>query len=299
MSQQDRAALRAFAPAKVNLYLHLTGRRDDGYHELDSLFVFAESLGDQVTLQPGQDFSFVLEGDQVVSLAAEDWHDNLVVRAALAYWRALGRSGAPPAALTLKKSLPVAAGLGGGSSDAAACLRAMAEAFGPLPRPGALEDLALGLGADLPACLLGRAQWVGGIGEVCRPLQAAWPGLEAVLVQPGRALSTPAVFKARRALADRFRTPLSPPRGRMTSEDWLAWIADQTNDLEAAAQSLEPKIAEVLQALRQQEGCRLARLSGSGAACFALFETAEASQAAAARLAGDHPQWWVGATRLL
>lgn len=299
VSQSSAEALRLFAPAKVNLYLHVTGQRPDGYHLLDSLFVFASALGDALTLAPSPEFQFALDGPQASNLAGEDWRSNLVARAALGYWRALGRSGEPPVALTLTKALPVAAGLGGGSSDAAACLKAMARMFGPLARPEALQDLALGLGADLPACLCAQAQWVSGIGEVCQPLGAAWPGLEAVLVQPGRALSTPAVFKTRAMLSRGFRSAVEQPGQHVTPNDWINWLADQGNDLEAAALSLEPAIAEVLAALRAQAGCRLARLSGSGASCFALFDSAAESQAAARALSAAHPHWWVGASRLL
>lgn len=303
--QDTSGALQVFAPAKVNLYLHITGRRKDGYHLLDSLFVFAESLGDRLTLAPSSNFAFALDGPQAATLAGEEWRSNLVARAALGYWRALGRDGEPPVALNLTKVLPVAAGLGGGSSDAAACLKAMAKLFGPLPDDGALAALALSLGADLPACLVARAQWVSGIGELCEAVGPAWPGLHAVLVQPGRALSTPAVFKTRQMLnqardpAAAFRTPVQPPVAAQSGQDWIAWLADQHNDLQAAALHLEPAIAAVLDGLSQQNGCRLARLSGSGASCFGLFETAQASQAAAAALAADKPNWWVGASRLL
>ncbi len=303
--QDTGAALQVFAPAKINLYLHITGQRADGYHTLDSLFVFAESLGDRLRLEPGHSFGFAMEGPGATSLAAEAWRSNLVVRAALGYWRALGRTGEPPVMLTLTKTLPVAAGLGGGSSDAAACLKAMAHLYGPLQDPAALQALALSLGADLPACLAARAQWVTGIGELCQPLGAAWPGLHAVVVQPGRALSTPAVFKARQSISG--SAAFSQPRPRPAfsadrpadAQAWRAWLAEQGNDLQAAALHLEPSIAVVLDALVQQDGCRLARLSGSGASCFGLFDTAEESRMAAAALAADHPGWWVGASRLV
>lgn len=289
--------LRSFAPAKVNLYLHLTGRRADGYHVLDSLFVFARDLGDALTIEPADSFDFALTGPQSTALSGEQLSENLVARAAFGYWRALGRDGEPPLKIVLDKRLPVAAGLGGGSSDAAACLRAMAGLFGPLADDELLA-LALHLGADVPACLVARAQWVSGIGEMCEPLASDWPGLHAVLVQPAKALSTPAVFKARRQ-HDLFRQPVARPAGMADPLMWLDWIAEQCNDLQDAASELEPSIAAVLKALGRQDGCRVARLSGSGASCFGLFEDVEGSQKAVEALRAEFPQWWLGATRLM
>ncbi len=289
--------LQVFAPAKINLYLHLTGRRTDGYHLLDSLFAFARDLGDGLALVPDSAFSFSLVGPQASALSQDQDGDNLVVRAALGYWRALGREGQPPLKIRLDKRLPVAAGLGGGSSDAAACLRAMAGLYGPLPQ-AELMALALSLGADVPACLVARAQWVSGIGEICQPLPPSWPGLFAVLVQPAKALSTPAVFKARRQHGD-FRSPLARPEAGLAMPDWIAWLAEQSNDLQEAASALEPSIATVLAAITEQAGCRFARLSGSGASCFGIFSDADSGQQAAAVLKSQHPQWWVGASRLM
>lgn len=289
--------LHVFAPAKVNLYLHLTGRRPDGYHLLDSLFVFARDLGDALTIEPAPRFRFELTGPQSGALTDEQLGDNLVARAALGYWRALGREGAPPLHLRLDKRLPVAAGLGGGSSDAAACLRSMAGLYGPLPAD-ALQALALSLGADVPACLTARAQWVSGIGEICEPLPASWPGLTAVLVQPAQALSTPAVFQARRQHQG-FRDPVLRPQAETDPEAWLAWLAEQGNDLQEAANRLEPSIAKVLEALSAQSGCRLARLSGSGASCFGLFEDEDHCQEASRALKARFAHWWVGVTRLM
>jgi len=291
---QDRPSaaagiLRRTARAKVNLTLHVTGRRPDGYHELDSLIVFTE-LGDVLTFAPGEGLTLEVVGPYAAALAATcgEGADNLVLRAARALRPLCGT--APGARLTLEKRLPVAAGLGGGSADAAAALLGLAALWrlGELPPPG-LMALAAELGADVPVCLDGRPSRVGGIGERLTPV-AALPPAWLVLVNPGKALATPAVFAARRG-------PFSAPAGSLPrladAAALAAWLRGGTNDLEAPACGLLPEISEVLAALHRTAGCLLARMSGSGATCFGLYGDAAAARAAAAAVAAERPTWWV------
>jgi len=271
------AALTEAAPAKVNLFLHVTGRRADGLHLLDSLVVFAE-IGDSLALTPAPALRLAVEGPEARALAAEP--DNLVLRAA----RALAEASARPAAvaLTLTKRLPVASGIGGGSADAAATLRLLARHWGIVVPP----ELAPRLGADVTACLLSRALRFGGIGEVISPAPSL-PRLGLVLCNPRLPLATAAVFSASRPRAS---TPAVLPPAWASAAAMAGDLAQATrNDLEAAAIGLCPPIAEVLTALTTLPGCLLARMSGSGATCFGLFESPAEAAAAAARL---RPGWW-------
>jgi 4-diphosphocytidyl-2-C-methyl-D-erythritol kinase len=266
------------APAKVNLTLHVTGRRADGYHLLDSLVVFA-GLGDRVTVRPG---AACLRVVGPMAAGVPEGPENLVLRAAALMGAEAG--------ITLDKHLPAAAGIGGGSSDAAACLRALAHLTGArLP-----DDVAC-LGADVPVCLLARAARMRDIGEEVTPL-ARLPLLHAVLVNPGIAVSTPAIFK-RLARHDNPPMPARLP-GWHTAENLIHWLSTQRNDLEAPAIAEAPVIADVLQKLSATEGCALARMSGSGATCFGLYPDPHAAQQAARALRRDHPDWWVMPTRL-
>jgi 4-diphosphocytidyl-2-C-methyl-D-erythritol kinase len=268
-----------FAPAKVNLFLHVTGRRPDGYHLLDSLAVFP-MVGDLVSAAPAAGVSLRVAGPFGDGLAAEA--DNLVLRAARALAAAAGVSAG--AALTLEKCLPVASGIGGGSADAAAALRVLAAMWG-VHAP--LEEIALGLGADVPVCVGRRAMRMGGIGEVLRPAPKL-PELGMVLVNPGVAVATPSVFRARTGA---FSPEAMLPEGWMNAIDMAADLSGLTNDLQAPAVGLAPVIGEALAALLADETCLLARMSGSGATCFGLYETAAAATAAAAAL--RRPGWWV------
>jgi 4-diphosphocytidyl-2-C-methyl-D-erythritol kinase len=286
-------ALVEHAPAKVNLTLAVLGRRRDGYHALDSLVAFAR-LGDRLSLQPGRALSLAVRGANAAGAGAAD--DNLVLRAA----RALATDVRDLAlgAFVLDKRLPVAAGLGGGSSDAAAALRLLARANGIRPADPRLFRAARRLGADVPVCVDPRARRMRGIGEVLSA-PIVIPRLAAVLVNPGVAVPTAGVFaalglqpdgKLRRA----SRRPTSPP----DFAGFVEYLAAQGNDLEAAAIALAPPIARVLAALRKAPGCRLARMSGSGATCFGLFASARAAALAARGLRAAHPRWWVRATQL-
>lgn len=265
--------LRETAYAKINLALHVRRRRDDGYHELETLFAFVDA-GDELTVQPADGFSLTISGPFAEGLSCGD--DNLVLRAA----RLLAeRNGiAAGAAFTLDKRLPVAAGIGGGSADAAAALRLLARLWGLGPDSVRPSDVAADLGADVPACIAAQTVHGEGVGDILRPVAAAdLAGLPVLLVNPRVECLTGPVFRA----WDRI------DRGPLDIADWIA----ARNDLEAPAVSLHPVIADVLAAL-QATSSRLARMSGSGATCFALYDSASARDAAAARIAAQRPDWW-------
>lgn len=270
------------APAKINLTLHVTGQRADGYHRLDSLVVFARA-GDRLTLSAGQGVTLDVAGPMAGALAGEG--DNLVLRAA----RLIG---ARHAALLLDKRLPVASGMGGGSSDAAAALHLLAQVQGlALPDTAAL----MGLGADLPVCMAAPVPArMRGLGEQVEPVPGL-PALWLLLVNPGQGLSTPAVFKA---LTSRDNPPMPEtlPHWR-DSADLCAWLAGMRNDLQAPAQALMPQIGVLLDDIAAQPGCRLARMTGSGATCFGIFDTEPALHTAAAAL--EAPGRFVLATQTM
>jgi 4-diphosphocytidyl-2-C-methyl-D-erythritol kinase len=272
------------ARAKVNLALHVTGRRNDGYHLLDSLVVFPP-LGDVIRVEPAESLSLRLAGPGADALAGTPEADNLVMRAAVAL-RALA-PGRPGAAITLEKALPVAAGLGGGSADAAAAIRALCRIWAIDPANPAVPGIALGLGADVPMCLASRPLRARGIGEALEPMEA--PPLGIVLANPGVAVPTADVF---RRLARRDNPPI-PAVPLPDARGFLAGIATLRNDLEAPARDVAPAVGETLDALAALAGCRLARMSGSGATCFGLFDDADAAAAAASELARRRPGWWV------
>ena len=268
------------ACAKVNLWLNVVGRRADGYHLLDSLVAFVD-LADTVEARPGDRLSLEVTGPGSAALAAEA--DNLVLKAA----RLLAeRAGVPPlAALSLVKRIPVAAGLGGGSADAAAALRVLAELWRLALPEDTLFDIAGRLGADVPMCLAGRTALATGIGDRLQPAPAL-PALSILLVNPGVALPTREVFAARRG-------PFAP--ARTVQPQWrdapelVAALAGRGNDLTEAAISLQSVVAEVLAFLRRSEGARYAAMSGSGATCYALYDTIAAARRAAASVPDT---WW-------
>ena len=282
------AAVRVAAPAKLNLYLHVLGRRDDGYHLIDSLIAFA-SVHDTVTAEPAGELSLALRGPFGAALAREG--DNLVLRAARLLAQELALE--PRAALTLEKRLPLASGLGGGSADAAAALKALQQLWGKALDERRLMGLALALGADVPMCLFGRAAFAGGVGEELTPAPAL-PSVALLLVHPGAALATASVFRARAGSFSRAARFADRPRDAAALAGLLA---TRRNELSAAAEQLCPAITEILAALEAQPGCLLARMSGSGATCFGLF--AERAAAAAAARALARPGWWVEAAELV
>ena len=268
------------APAKVNLWLNVVGRRADGYHLLDSLVAFVD-LADRLEAHPSDGLSLEVDGPLAGALAGEA--DNLVLRAAR---RLADRAGvAPKAALRLAKHVPVAAGLGGGSADAAAALHELVDLWRAALPQDELFDLAASLGADVPMCLAGRPALVSGVGERLAPAPAL-PACAILLVNPRVPLATRDVFTAR-------RTPFRP--ARPVDRPWrdlaglVIALAERGNDLTAAAVSLAPEVGQVLDALRRSEAVRYAAMSGSGATCFALYDTLEAAQRTAATLP---PAWW-------
>jgi 4-diphosphocytidyl-2-C-methyl-D-erythritol kinase len=277
------------APAKLNLYLHVTGRRDDGWHLLDSLVAFV-SVGDTVAVAPAERQSLTIEGPFAAQLAG-DPRDNLVWRAASLLAERLGRRA--DVAICLTKNLPVASGVGGGSSDAAACLDALAALWRCDDR--ALPTaVAVALGSDVPACLLARPAWLGGIGETvddAGPL----PECGVLLVNPRIALPTPSVYRA-------FAGPFTPAARFPIPEDaadFADMLALRRNDLTAAATTLVPAIGMVLDELARLDDSLLARMSGSGATCFALFATPDQARRARLQLEQARPDWWAEAGRLV
>jgi 4-diphosphocytidyl-2-C-methyl-D-erythritol kinase len=289
------ALLAEPAPAKVNLTLRVIGRRADGYHELESLVAFAR-VGDRLAFAPGGPLALEVGG--AFAAAVGDLADNLVLKAArelarLAPGLTLGR-------FVLTKDLPVAAGLGGGSADAAAALRLLARTNGLAADDARLAAAARASGADVPVCLDPCARVMRGIGEILSaPLDL--PPLPVVLVNPGVPLATKEVFAAFARAAPRpkpgesFDVTALPVASLDTA---LAALAGGANDLEGAAMALCPAVADTLKALAATPGCRLARMSGSGATCFALYDSEDAAAAAAQVLARAHGDWWVRATTL-
>ena len=265
------APTELFAPAKINLTLHVTGRRADGYHLLDSLVVFAE-LGDRLRCAPAREMVLSVTGPFAEGVPED--RRNLV-------WRAAELAGVT-LSIRLEKVLPHGAGVGGGSSDAAAVLRA----FGGGAR-------AAELGADVPVCLSDAPRRMRGIGDELAQVSGV-PALPMVLVNPGAYVPTPAVFGA---LARTENPGMGEMPGWASRTDFLSWLADQRNDLEASAMTIAPEIAAAMAALRRAGGCRLARMSGSGATCFGIFDSDAAAHDAAGRIAATRPGWWVRATR--
>lgn len=262
-----------FAPAKVNLALHVTGRRNDGYHLIDSLVLFAD-IGDGLTVQLSETSHLQVTGPRAAGVPLDG--RNLCLKAA-AFFGA-------DAAICLDKHLPAEAGIGGGSSDAAAVLRALAALTGRAIPAGIAT-----LGADIPACLHGQALRMRGIGDRIDPVHD-WPPLAALLVNPGVALPTATVFRAL-TTAENPGLPTLP--AAPDAPTLIAYLRRARNDLEPAARALAPEIGAVLAALAAQPGCDLARMSGSGATCFGLFSDAAAAARAAGRLSAAEPGWWV------
>jgi 4-diphosphocytidyl-2-C-methyl-D-erythritol kinase len=283
--------IRRAAPAKLNLYLHVLGRRADAYHLLDSLVAFAD-IGDVVTARPAEVLSLEIAGPFAAALQG-DPAENLVWRAAVALAARAGIE--PKAALTLEKNLPVASGIGGGSSDAAAALKALAALWRIDLGERKFQGLAESLGADVPVCLFGETAWLGGIGEQVAPAPTL-PRCSVVLVNPGISLSTPAVFKARTgAFSAPARFETAPPDAAALAR----LLKERRNDLTAPAMALAPEIAGVLRALEAEPEALIARMSGSGATCFALFAELDAARAAVHRVSAAQPTWWVAAGALL
>lgn len=276
------------APAKVNLYLHVTGRRADGYHLLDSLAVFP-AVGDVLRAEPAAGLSLVLAGPFGAALAADA--DNLVLRAARALAEAAGIS--PRARLILTKNLPVASGIGGGSADAAAALRALSSLWNLTLDEARLREIAVGLGSDVPVCLAGDCAFMEGRGEILTAVKCL-PRLSLLLVNPGVAVSTREVFAA---LQSRSGVGMKLPQdGFGDSADLLRFLDSTRNDLEAPARVLQPVIGALLDSLCGLPGALFARMSGSGASCFGIFADDESCRRGGAQLRAQHPGWWIAPT---
>ncbi|MDA8747191.1 4-(cytidine 5'-diphospho)-2-C-methyl-D-erythritol kinase [Litoreibacter sp.] len=288
-----------FAPAKVNLTLHVTGQRDDGYHLLDSLVMFAD-VGDRLDIFSANTLSLTIEGPMAAGVPAD--MSNSIMKCAQLF-----KPQEDGAALLLTKNLPTAAGIGGGSADAAAAFRGLMEHWGPeapetlfhkgldlnvmtKDEAARITEQVKALGADVPVCLFCATSRMRGIGEKLEFYRNI-PKLHAVLVNPGVAVSTPDIFNA---LTTKGGASMSEEIGPfLSSTDFVKWLALQRNDLQPAAISQVPKIGEVLAALKKIDGCALSRMSGSGATCFGLFETQHLAAAAATMLETQHPNWWV------
>lgn len=279
--------VRENAWAKVNLSLRILGRRPDGYHELRSLVVFA-AAADGIEAHLSGGLTLELSGPFGAALSNEP--ENLVLRAARGLRDLCGVEAG--AHLNLQKNLPVASGIGGGSADAAATLRALIRLWHIAPNETALLRLATSLGADVPVCLDPSPALMGGIGEKLARLPRL-PRIYLVLANPGLPLSTAEVFRALAAppLAE---TPAPPPLPHFNSlDDLVVWLRQQPNDLELPARNLLPQIGDVIDEIASTRGCRLARMSGSGATCFGLYAGEAEAEAAAGLIAAAHPEWWV------
>lgn len=282
------------AGAKINLALHVTARRDDGYHELDSLVVFAD-VGDVLTITPADETSLEIRGPFAPQLS--DISSNIVLDAVDAMQQAWPLQFAS-VAISLTKNLPVASGIGGGSADAAAVLRGLQQLFGPVGDREILENISLKLGADVPVCHLQQACRMTGIGQELSALGDG-PSFAAVLVNPGIAVSTPEVFAALGLQAGApAMSGLPPLPAAARRQDWISWLADCRNDLQAPAISVVPEIATVLNAIGSAPGSLMHRMSGSGATCFGLFEDQQSAQRAAKELSAPNNNWWVCPTTI-
>ena len=282
----------AIAPAKINLFLHVGPVDDEGYHPLTSLVAFAD-VGDGISVASADGLSLTVDGSFGAGLADEP--NNLILRALRALGEATG-TGEPPVHVHLDKRLPIAAGLGGGSSDAGAALKLARDLLGLDLDDAALGEIAKVVGADGPMCLHARTAWAEGRGEVLL-FEPHLPPLPALLVNPGVPSPTGAVYRGY-DVASRPLEPQPVPPADWTASCVIDWLAKQRNDLEAPAITLQPAIGAAMQAVADLPEARLTRMSGSGATVFALFDTREAAKAAARQLASEQPDWWIAPTTL-
>lgn len=278
------------APAKINLALHVTGQREDGYHLIDTLVTFTQS-GDVINIEADTQDRFSMSGRFATGLSKEavGADGNLVLKARDALRAALNAAGCdtPPVHIHLEKNLPVASGIGGGSADAAAAIRGLLRHWDCELSAANLDALSLTLGADIPMCLTGKPLRASGIGENVT-LLPGMPSFFCVLANPLHAVSTPQVF---RALETKINPPLGPSPVLTSMQDWLGWISSLRNDLEPPARSLAVRIAE-LSGLLQDSGAMIVRMSGSGASCFGLYESAELADGAMEKLQAARPDWY-------
>ncbi|MEI9423028.1 4-(cytidine 5'-diphospho)-2-C-methyl-D-erythritol kinase [Mesorhizobium sp. Cs1299R1N1] len=277
------------APAKINLALHVTGRRPDGYHLIESLAVFTR-FGDRIEIAPAEGDDFTISGRYAPDVPPDG--DNLVLKARDALRQAAGLRSTPPVIIRLEKNLPVASGVGGGSSDAAAVLRGLADSWGLDIDSAELARIGLSLGADVPMCLAAKPLVARGIGEELS-MVPDFSALGLVLVNPGTPVSTAEIFAA---LSRRDNEPLPPLPRSIEFHSLRNWLEITRNDLEPAALAMRPAIGRALSWL-DKAGSGFSRMSGSGATCFGLFETGNVAKRAAAEIRSRQPDWFVAATR--
>lgn len=285
--------INVIAPAKINLYLHVVGRRQDGYHLLDSLFAFT-NIGDCISVVLAPTVSLSIDGP-FASQINTPIEENLVFRAAeLLQKKYQVLAGA---SIHLTKNIPVGSGLGGGSSDAAATLLALNTLWKLQASNSVLEEIALSLGADVPSCLYQQPVFVSGIGEIIKPLSTTFSPSPILLIKPPESLSTPLVYQKYAAERYAFSTPVKDVNvSRFT--DFLALLQSAHNDLMPPAENIAPVITTILQELSAQSGCLLARMSGSGSTCFALFSDDHALALAEKKLSAFFPSYWIQKTTL-
>lgn len=281
--------VREFAPAKINLFLHVGEKRRDGFHDVQSLVAFA-SIGDELSFEEADDLIFEIRGPYAGSLAGEA--GNLVLKAA----KALAQEGGvkPSAKIVLSKNLPVSSGIGGGSADAAATLRGLQRLWRIGPVLEARAGIAATIGSDVPVCLQSRASWMEGRGEKVTPA-GSLPPISIVLANPGIAVSTAEIFAG---LRTRHGVAGARPAGWASSRELISYLETTGNDLELPARAVAPAIGDVLKALADCRNVLLTRMSGSGATCFGLFDNEATAASAAERLSARYPNWWVVAARL-
>lgn len=282
--------IRSLAPAKINLFLHVGDKRLDGFHALQSLVAFTRA-GDELLISPDRELKLVIRGPFGEGLSAGE--DNLITKAARALAARGGVESTRGAYLSLKKNLPVASGIGGGSADCAATLRGLAKLWGLKLSTRELCEIGATLGSDVPVCIASQAQYMEGRGEKVTALPAL-PPMAILLINPGVAVPTGKVFAA---LKERSGVGLPVPPKFASKNDLLAYLAKTSNDLEAPARVIAPVISEVLNLIALQ-GALLERMSGSGATCFGLFESDDAAHKAARMIQAAQPKWWVTATKI-
>ena len=289
--------MKIIAPAKLNLYLHITGRRLDGYHLLDSLFAFTE-FGDEITINSSSSLTLSIDGPFSSTLSSTSIENNLIFRAALLlknkYNITIG------AHIHLTKYIPVAAGIGGGSSDAAAVLKGLNCFWNLNLSAETLADIGYKLGADIPACVFQKTALISGIGEVVEPIFVNTESIVVLLINPNQPLSTQSVFNT---VHDQHRpfskmTNHSVFKSTVTCEHFLNYLSQTRNDLEPAAIHLLPMIADLLKLLKQQDHCLLARMSGSGPTCFAFFPDQLSAELALQNLNKEYVDLWSVLTRM-
>jgi 4-diphosphocytidyl-2-C-methyl-D-erythritol kinase len=283
--------LNIFSPAKINLYLHVTGRRNDGYHEIDSLISFAD-IGDTITIEQDSEFRFIIDGPFAKAFNSKETDAspdsaNITVKAAWAMARAAQKK--PEFKITLTKNLPLASGIGGGSGNAAAVIRGLCDWWGVPRNETFVQKICAGLGADVPVCFAGNNTFIHGIGDVLTPAPVM-PEIPIVLVNPMRACSTKNVFMN---YTGGFRNQLPRPENIQTFEKLMSLLQKCNNDLYDSALQTVPEISDVLKSLHTQAGCALARMSGSGATCFGLFDNAKDAINAHENISRVYPNWWV------